>query len=242
MLPPVVADQGFFALWHPEVVGSSGVRLPNPPPVPRFRYLSLVMGYRAVGTPLKLLANRDLLTAHRIQLALLSMAMPPLFLIGLPAWLLPSVIQNPLLRTLIRVVTRPEIALVLFTAGFLVFQFPLFLETTLRVNGLYVLDQDLMMRVSIALWWPIYNPSTGLPAPMLILWVVFIQEFFRWVHEERAQESLITIPTHHIRNPLYPPRPINVVKDQIPSWENRSWGDFLHPDPAIRVLKCAPTS
>lgn len=291
MLPPVIAEQGFFSLWHPEValfviilgiayrevVGPLRVRFPKASPVPRFRevslYLSLVTLYVAVGTPLQLLADRYLLTAHMIQFVLLSMVMPPLFLIGIPAWLLDPVIQKPLLRTLIKFFTRPGIALVLFTVVFSLFQLPLLLEATLRVNGIYVLDQYLMMLVSIALWWPIYSPSTRLPAlprpltllylfamslptlltfalitlaskafyptyiagsqalglsplrdqqvggsvmkvaTMLILLVVFIQEFFRWVREERAKESLITIPTHHIRNPLYRPQHIKVVKD-----------------------------
>jgi putative membrane protein len=209
-----------------------------------------------------------------IQFVLLSMVMPPLFLIGLPAWLIQPVVQKPLLRALIRFVTRPGIALVLFTVVFSLFQLPLLLEATLRINGLYVLDQYLMMLVSISLWWPIYSPSPVIPAlgrpltllylfamslptlltfalitlaarafyptyiagahilgfsalrdqqvggavmkvaTMLILLVVFIQEFFRWVHEERAKESLITIPTHQIRNPHYRPQHIKVVKDR----------------------------
>lgn len=291
MLPPVVAHHGFFALWHPEVllfvivlgiaygevVGPLRPRFRDSAPVPRSRqtslYLSLFTLYLALGTPLQILADRYLLTAHMIQFVLLSMVMPPLFLIGLPGWLINPVIRNPRLHSIVKLATRPGVALVLFTVVFSLFQLPLLLEATLRLNGVYILDQYLMMLVSIALWWPIYSPSPLLPpmarpltllylfamslptlltfalitladhafyptyiagshalgissltdqqvggsvmkvATMLILLAVFIQEFFRWVHEEKAKESRISIPTRHMSNPLYRPQHLTVVKD-----------------------------
>lgn len=291
MLPPIVAHHGFFALWHPEVallvivlgvayaevVGPMRSRFLETSPISKFRknslYLSLFTLYLAVGTPLQLLADQYLLTAHMIQFVLLSMVMPPLFLIGLPEWLINPVIKHPALAPIFKFVTRPGVALVLFTVVFSLFQLPLLLEATLRLNGLYIVEEYLMMLVSITLWWPIYSPSQWLPpiprpltllylfamslptlltfalitlankafyptyivgsralgmapltdqqvggsvmkvATMLILLAVFIQEFFRWVREERAKESLISFPSHHIRNPLYRPQHLSVVKD-----------------------------
>lgn len=193
MLPSVVAKAGFFALWHPEVmvlviilgftyrqlVGPLRSRFgPNLPPFPRMRqwamYLSLVTLYIAVGTPLQILADQFLLTAHMIQFVLLAMVLPPLFLIGLPDWLIAPVLHPHGVMAAIKFFTRPGVALLVFTVVFSIFQVPNLLEATLKYNGLYLVEEYLMMLASIFLWWPVYSPTKAIPSiarPLTLLYL-----------------------------------------------------------------------
>ncbi|MCL5972119.1 MAG: cytochrome c oxidase assembly protein [Firmicutes bacterium] len=181
MLPPGAANAGFFSLWHPEVMllviiigvtyrqvaGPVRSRFDNASAVPARRqwamYCSLFTLCLAVGTPLPILADQFLLTAHMIQFVLLAMVLPPLFLIGLPDWLVESVLKLSYLKSVIKFLTKPGVALIMFTVVFSIFQLPNLLETTLKYNGLYIVDEYLMMLASIFLWWPVYSPSKSTP-------------------------------------------------------------------------------
>ena len=192
MLPPVIAKAGFFSLWHPEVmllviiigvayrevVGPLRTRFYNASAVPIRRqlamYCSLFTLYLAIGTPLQILADQFLLTAHMIQFVLLAMVLPPLFLIGLPEWLVEPMLRLSYLKPIIKFLTKPGVALITFTVVFSIFQLPNLLEATLKYNGLYIVDEYLMMLASIFLWWPVYSPSKSIPGivrPLTLLYL-----------------------------------------------------------------------
>ncbi len=55
-----------------------------------------------------------LFSAHMVQHTLFSLVAPPLMLMGMPKWLLRSLIGGPRMMRLARFVTRPMFGLILF--------------------------------------------------------------------------------------------------------------------------------
>ncbi len=167
----------FFALWHPEVIllviillvvyfqllGPIKMRFgENLPPVPLIQKIyfiaALVVFYVAMGTPLKLVADKYLFAGHMIQYALLSMVLPPLFLAGVPQWMIQSLWKTRFWYKVLRVTTNPPFAIITFNVLFSVIEWPPILDASLRYDWLYVIESYAMLFAAIFLWWPVMSP------------------------------------------------------------------------------------
>ena len=173
-----------LAQWHPETVlflllaAVLYTVATRPGPVPtaglrsgptaRLRgpaafFLALALVYIALGTPLNSVANNRLFSAHMAQSLLLTMAVPPLLLKGIPAWMWDAALQVRGLRETLSVLVRPDIALVLFNVLFSAALFPGALDASLRLDWLHVLLQLAQFLAALFLWWPVLSPSERLP-------------------------------------------------------------------------------
>src|SRR3954465_8958011 len=94
-------------------------RLAPQAPYPRRQaiafYLSLIIFYLAVGSPLDQIGERFLFSAHMAQHQLLIYPAAILFLIGLPPRMIDPVLDRPSLRRIVRLLTRPISCAVIFT-------------------------------------------------------------------------------------------------------------------------------
>lgn len=173
----VLRHANLFALWHPEVlalavtlgvlywqaVGPRRAQLaPGAPPPGAGRAAafagSLLTFYVAIGTPLNLLADTYLFSAHMLQEMLLAMVWPPLVIAGLPPWLWERLLAGGALARLWRVMTTEPIPLFAFNGLFLIMQLPGVLDASLRLNWLYALLQYVLMATALFLWWPLISP------------------------------------------------------------------------------------
>lgn len=162
---------GFAALWHPElmaatlllafaylqVVGPLRHRFGAAEAVAADRIAAFLAGlvvlYVAQGTPLEVLANAYLFSAHILQAVLLVFAAPPLLLYGLPPWLLRPLFRTRSARRLALYLTNPVRALVVFNAALALFLFPRLNELALANGWLYLLEHVLAIVSAFLLWW-----------------------------------------------------------------------------------------
>lgn len=158
--------------------------------------------FLAVASPLHDLSE-VLFSAHMTQHVLLMLVVPPLLLLGTPRWLLSPVLRYvlivpplrlvraptpvlaaavrhaPLLK-LARVLTRPVVALVLFTAAFSLWHIPALYEASVRSDVVHVLEHGMFLVAAVLAWWPILSPSPDElprlsdPAQMLYLFLFSI--------------------------------------------------------------------
>jgi putative membrane protein len=206
---------GFAALWHPELIAATlllgaayllllaRVRhyLPAAKPVPPARVAQFLAGllalYAAQGSPLELLGNRYLLSAHMLQVVLLVFVAPPLLLAGLPEWLLGPLCAVGWVGATVRRLTHPAVALALFTVSFSLFLLPGLNGWALSDPWLYGLEHAFGALAAFCLWWPVQSrvpqaPALAPPARLLFAFTVEVAMTLPF--------GLITFAPH----PLYP--------------------------------------
>jgi putative membrane protein len=180
--PGPLRAAGFAALWHPELIAATALlgaaylltvtrlrpRFAGGIRVPAARQAAFLGGiaalYAAQGSPLELLANRYLLSAHMAQMVLLVFVATPLCLEGLPEWLLRPVLARPALAGLLRRLTRPRTSLPLFIGAFCIFLLPPLTDLGLADPWLYTLEHALLVLAALCLWWPVTSRAPEVPA------------------------------------------------------------------------------
>jgi len=137
------------------------------PPVPArqklFVSLAIWTVYLGEGTPLHVLSEQFLFSAHMVQHILLTMIVPPLLLLGIPDWMIRPLIRHRPLRWLAWVVTRPAPALLLFNLIYSLWHMPVAYEATLWYHWFHMVQHAILVTTAILMWWPICSSLEELP-------------------------------------------------------------------------------
>jgi putative membrane protein len=186
--------------------------------MPRWRIAAFLLGvgliWLALGTPLDVLSDRYLLSAHMVQHMLLTLVMPPLLLLGTPGWLLRPALRSPLVEAPARFLTRPLVAFALFNLTIAVSHLPLIYNFTLEDHRAHVIEHLAYMVTAVITWWPILSPLPELPRLSYPLQMLYV--FFQTVPGALVG-SLITL-ANEVLYPVYAaaPRvsPLSPMSDQ----------------------------
>ena len=128
----------------------------------------------ALLSPIDELADHYLLTVHMVQHLLLTLVMPPLLLLGLPAWLVRPVLRVPYARPVLRWLTRPIPAFLIFNAVFAGWHTPALYEWTLQNEAAHLAEHLLFMATAVLTWWPIVSPLPELPRQIFPVQVLYL--------------------------------------------------------------------
>lgn len=177
MMPHELHVYSFFDLWHPEIAAAVLIlqaaylllifgpwrqRLPGSGFVPTWRIvlmlLSLDVVYLAEGTPLHVMSEVYLFSAHMVQHVLLTMVFPPLFLLGLPEWTVRPLLRYAAVEKPLKLLTNPIIALFAFNLIYSIYHMPLLYQSALHHHWLHVLEHALLVPSALLMWWPICGP------------------------------------------------------------------------------------
>ncbi|MBL9207807.1 MAG: cytochrome c oxidase assembly protein [Opitutaceae bacterium] len=136
-------------------------------PFPRARawafYSALLIFYLAVGSPLDQAGERFLLSAHMIQHLLLIYPAAVLFLVGLPAWLVAPVTDQPSLRRILRILTHPLCCGTVYTLVLSLWHVPAIYDWALQDKVIHVIEHIMFFVAALFYWWPILSPSPRFP-------------------------------------------------------------------------------
>jgi cytochrome c oxidase assembly factor CtaG len=169
---------------HPEVAAATALlagayllaagRVGGAPGWRRASFLGgLAVLFLALNGPLHDLAEQALASAHMLQHLLLTLALPPLLLAGLPERL-----GRPLAAPPLRWAARPLPALLLFAAVLSAWHAPALYEWALRDHQVHVLQHLTLMGAGVLLWCPVLSPLAGdrltPPARLLYLFLAGI--------------------------------------------------------------------
>jgi len=130
----------------------------------------------ALDGPVDALADARLFSAHMLQHLLLTLVMPPLLLLGLPATMVRPVLRLPGAPQVARRLTHPLVAFALCNATLIAIHMPVVFERMVREPAVHVTLHLLLMIVGTVFWWPLLSPLAELrrlsyPGQMLYLFL-----------------------------------------------------------------------
>ncbi len=117
----------------------------------------------AVSWPIHDLAE-DLFSVHMVQHLLFELVAPPLLIAGMPARLLRGLLRPRPVEVVIRFITRPLVALIVFNAVLLLIHWPAVVELQLLSEVAHDLLHLLMLASGLVMWWPVMSPLPEMPA------------------------------------------------------------------------------
>jgi putative membrane protein len=124
---------------------------------------ALMTIFLALNGPIDTLADDRLFTAHMAQHLLLALVMPPLLLLGMPAWMLRPLLRQRTVMRLARFVTHPLVAFVLYNGFLAAIHTPPIFEQMVREQGIHIATHLLLMSAGTIMWWPLLSPLPELP-------------------------------------------------------------------------------
>jgi putative membrane protein len=155
---------GYYAaarVWGPQHVS------PSEPPVPKsqVRLFALGVAILWIGAdwPIHDVSEKYLFSVHMLQHFLFSLVAPPLLLLGLPDWLLRKLLRPRPVMAVMRVLTRPVPAFLIFNAYLVLSHIPGFVNLVLGSEILHFLAHAVLVGVSLLMWWPVLSPLAELP-------------------------------------------------------------------------------
>ncbi|MGA8942820.1 MAG: cytochrome c oxidase assembly protein [Thermoactinomyces sp.] len=136
-------------------------RLKNAEPVKDWKkavfLTGLILYYFALGSPLDLLAH-EMFSMHMLQMSFLYFAVPPLLLLGLPAYLLRFILSIKPVKIIFSFFTRPVLTLFLFNGTMSFYHVPIIFDTIMASETLHIVTHAILMFTALCMWWPIVAP------------------------------------------------------------------------------------
>ena len=125
--------------------------------------------------PVHDIAEQSLFSVHMVEHLVLALVVPPALLKGTPEWLL-RLITRPILPVL-RVLTRPLIALVAFNAALAFIHAPAVLQAMLDSEPVHLVLHVALVGTSFLMWWPVIGslPEITRLEPPAAMGYLFLQ-------------------------------------------------------------------
>lgn len=165
---------GFRALWSPYylvvmilitvlyfmIIGPLRSKFKDSTPVSTKQQIlfvtSIVALYISKGSPIDLLGH-IMFSAHMAQMAILYLVVPPLLILGIPNWLWKAIIYRPVIKPLIKIFTKPIIALILFNGVFSIYHVPLVFDFVKTDPFYHATMTTIIFITAMFMWFPLLN-------------------------------------------------------------------------------------
>lgn len=112
--------------------------------------------YAIKGSPLDIMAHL-LFYVHMIQMAVLVLFIPPLFILGIPVWIWKKAFQVKMIHSIFLFFTQPLIALLVFNGLFSFYHVPFIFDHVMQNGWLHAGYSILLFMVAMFMWWPLLN-------------------------------------------------------------------------------------
>jgi len=109
--------------------------------------------------PLHALSDHYLFSAHMVQHLALTLAVPPLLLVGTPAFMVDGLLQRRTAARLARVLTRPVPALGLYSIALVGWHLPGPYGVALEIHAWHIVQHLTLMITATLAWWPVLARS-----------------------------------------------------------------------------------
>lgn len=117
---------------------------------------AIILLYTIKGSPIDLMGHL-MFYMHMIQMAVLYLVIPALFIIGTPKWIWRKLLVKPVIKPLFRFFTQPLIALILFNGMFSFYHIPLIFDVVKTDMWLHAAYTGVLFFLAICMWWPLIN-------------------------------------------------------------------------------------
>jgi putative membrane protein len=140
---------------------------PEGAPLSVWRQLSFISAlfviFASLNGPLHDLSDDYLFSAHMVQHLLLTLAMPPLFIAGIPGWMLRPILRNRIAAAIAKRITRPIFCFVAFNLVIAGWHIPALYNSAMANHDIHIVEHLMMMSAAVLMWWPLMSPLPELP-------------------------------------------------------------------------------
>ncbi len=119
---------------------------------------ALILFYAAQGSPISYYGHHYLFSLHMLQQSILYFALPPLVLLAVPEWLWARIFQPKWLKTLLRIMTQPLVAALLFNTLFSFYHIPFIFDAAALNHEWMSVYHVVLLLTAFSMWWPIVSP------------------------------------------------------------------------------------
>ena len=166
----------FYALKR---LGPSRVAPTEPVVTPTQRnlfLLGIVTLWVGADWPMHDVSENYLFSAHMVQHTLFALVAPPLLLLGIPPWLLRTILGRGRLFWIARRLTRPVPAFLLFNGVIAVTHWPAIVNMSVSNEPAHFGLHFVLVSTALLMWWPVLSPlpelaSLSPPAKLLYLFL-----------------------------------------------------------------------
>lgn len=130
--------------------------------------------FLSLNGPIHDLSDNYLFSAHMVQHMLITLVVPPLFLLGTPPWLLRPLLRPGPLRRIAGFVTSPFVAFTIYNVVFIAWHFPAAYNLALVNHDVHIVQHLSFIAAAVIMWWPIAGPITNLSrlsSPLQLLYI-----------------------------------------------------------------------
>ena len=113
--------------------------------------------YFVKGGPIDLIGH-IIFSAHMFEMAVMYIAVPPLLLLGIPVWLYRYITSFKFVQIILKIFTKPLIALFVFNGLFSFYHLPVVFDTVKQSQIAHPICLAILFFTAIMMWWPMLNP------------------------------------------------------------------------------------
>lgn len=118
---------------------------------------ALVLLYTVKGSPIDLLGHLNF-SIHMVQMSILYLVLPPLFIIGTPKWIFRKLFNSKPIERVFLFLTKPLFALILFNGLFSLYHFPFIFDYVKTNSIIHIVVTVLLFISAFIMWWPLVCP------------------------------------------------------------------------------------
>lgn len=139
-------------------------------------YGSLAILTLVFVSPLHTLGEFYLLSAHMATMMIVIFVVAPLFLLGIPGWLVAPITLHPVIKPVLRFLTRPAVNVIHFNLAFLLIHLPAVLKPLMfSTDVLHYYAYFAIFGSAVLMWWPLMNPlPQALPNPTYKVQMIYL--------------------------------------------------------------------
>jgi cytochrome c oxidase assembly factor CtaG len=109
-------------------------------------------------SPIDLLGDRYLFSAHALQHFLLMLVIPPLLVLGTPRVLVDRALRYPWIAAIERVLSKPAVAWPIGVVPMIAWHLPALFDAALSSEALHIFQHLTFLISGTIFWWPIVGP------------------------------------------------------------------------------------
>lgn len=126
-------------------------------------FASLFVIFASLNGPIHDLSDTYLFSAHMVQHLLLTLAMPPLMIVGAPGWMVRPLLRNRVVGAIARRLTRPIACFVIFNLVIAIWHLPAFYNAAMENHSIHIVEHLMFMAAAVLMWWPLTSQLPELP-------------------------------------------------------------------------------
>jgi len=178
-------------------------------------FSGLLVMFGSLNGPVHDLSDDYLFSAHMVQHLLLTLAMPPLLLAGVPGWMIRRPLAKRFVAPAARFFTSAPIAFVVFNLVIAAWHLPPLYNAAMANHNIHIVEHLMFMVAAVLMWWPLMSqipelPRLAYPGQMLYSFLMSIP---------MSIVAIYIAMTDHVLYPAYAAAPrvfsLSPLEDQL---------------------------